>query len=291
MPARILLPVSDSAESKNGVQAAGIFAGAVDADVTIIHALYPEWFRFLMVPDIFSGPFMEKERALSASVLSEAFDELKKYGIAAKMVAVEGRPEDIISRVSDNFDLLVLGAKVHGDLWEVLVGSIPSELIRIVKKPIMVIKNGAPPPRRSGRIRFLCALDYSPISERAVKFLCRMGTTGALEASLVHVIDHVELGVDLMGDEEREKTLEKARKNAEALLAGYAAELTNAGVEARLLIEEGKATDAMAKLSKEEECDFILSGRPKVSDITQRVFDSMCHHLFHNTPINQIIIS
>jgi nucleotide-binding universal stress UspA family protein len=294
MPLKIIVPVDGSSESLAGVEAAGRIALAVDAEVTIAHSLYPGWFRYLLTPEPVSEMLMEREKASAGVEIEKAAALLKKLGVEPEIRVFEGRPEGTISKVANKYDLLVLGSKVHGDLWEVLIGNVSSELIRIVQKPVLVIKQNGPPPQsmaKGKKLRVLCVVDGSPVSERCVKFIERLGEPESVRVALVNAIDPGELGVSKMGAEERFEALQKAHLAGEELLGGFRAKLESSGYSVATEVLEGDAAALACRVLVEEGCDFIIVGRPAVSDLAGRFLDTASHHLFHHCNAHQLIIS
>ncbi|TAL17470.1 universal stress protein [bacterium] len=294
MPLRIIVPVDGTEEALAGVEAAGRIALATGGEITLAHALYPGWFRYLLAPEPVSGALMERERAAARIEVGKGVDKLKKIGIDPEIKIFEGRPEGTISKIANKYDLLVLGSKVRSDLWEVLVGTVSSELIRVVRKPILVVKQYGPPPEsiaKDGKLKVLCAVDKSPVSERCVKFLEKLNSPETVMVTLLYTIDLKELGVDGMSAEERYETLQKAHREGEEMLQGYVKKLAVSGHVAATEVLEGDAAALACKVREEESYDFVIVGRPEVSDIAGRFFDSVSHHLFHHCNAHQLIVS
>jgi nucleotide-binding universal stress UspA family protein len=294
MPLRIIVPIDGTEEALAGVEAAGRIALATGGEVTLAHALYPGWFRYLLAPEPVSGVLMEKERVTARIEIGNGVEKLKKLGIEPEIKIFEGRPEGTLSKIANKYDLLVLGSRVRSDLWEVLIGNVSSELIRVVQKPILVVKQYGPPPESiapGGKLRILCAVDKSPVSERCVKFVEKLNSPENVRVTLLYTIDLKELGVDALSAEERFEKLRKAHREGEEMLQGYVKILAASGHQATAEVLEGDAAALACKVREEESYDFIIVGRPAVSDLAGRFFDSVSHHLFHHCNAHQLIVS
>jgi len=123
-----------------------------------------------------------------------------------------GRPAEAIVATADEVDagLLVVGARGHSALAQILLGSVSTRVVRLATRPVLVARAVAAPPRLA---RVLVATDFSPASEAALATAVELADeTAAIE--LFHV-RHVLGAMDLPG-----RALERIKLDRE-LAAAY----------------------------------------------------------------------
>lgn len=84
-------------------------------------------------------------RARAATMLASQIDALpedERTGIDITTDVVEGPPAEVLATAADHADLLVLGSKGHGRLWNIVFGSISEDCIRSAGCAVVVVPPG-----------------------------------------------------------------------------------------------------------------------------------------------------
>ncbi len=146
---RLLAALDFSPVTDLVVQTTRELALALGATVRLIHVAPPE-------PDFVgyeAGPITVRQRV--AAEYREARrrahsieSRLRNSGLAVEAMVVQGEPADKILHHAREFgaDLIVLGSHGHGMLYELLVGSVTSAVMRAAPCPVVVV-----PSPRMGR--------------------------------------------------------------------------------------------------------------------------------------------
>jgi nucleotide-binding universal stress UspA family protein len=64
---------------------------------------------------------------------------------SVRMVVMEGHPADVLVRLSDGADLVVVGCRGHGGFVGALLGSISQHLVSAARCPVVVIRHPREP--------------------------------------------------------------------------------------------------------------------------------------------------
>ncbi len=181
------------------------------------------------------------------------FEEGMEVGVYIVVGQLVG--EVIKAAEKENADIIVIGRSHKGFLERFYSGSDVTELIRRASIPILIYKDRADSP--SGKWipfqRPLLATDWSPASEKAVKYLESLGTV-LEKVDVIHVASEKDLkGTSAM-------TVQKTRKEVRQKLETICERLEAAGIKARPHVYIGEAVEEIEKAAEECESTMIVMG-------------------------------
>lgn len=139
---KILVAVDGSKSSLHAVKyAAKLSANMRSSDVITLITVHDD--QGLQLAKRFVGKaevgdylreISEKELKLSLSVLIKA-------GIQHNTIIQTGHVAETIAKVANKgFDLVVMGAKGRGGIFDVLIGSVAQRVLSTCKKPVLLVK-------------------------------------------------------------------------------------------------------------------------------------------------------
>ena len=122
----IVAPVDFSPASRRAFDAAIELAAAFDAKLDIIHAIEVLTYRGVEYRELMTSGTYDDARKQAAGDLEEWADIAKERGVQTRCKVVEGDGRSAIIEFAEDAgaDLIVLGAKGHSRLRDMLVGSV-----------------------------------------------------------------------------------------------------------------------------------------------------------------------
>jgi nucleotide-binding universal stress UspA family protein len=143
---RILVPTDFSAGSEAAWRAAQRLAGALGAELVLLHV-------FVETPLFFEGPFAgERVREVYASARAWVQEQIDKWAADARATGRTVRAalrtgvpyQEIVAAARDEgADLVVLGTHGRGGLDRALLGSVADRVIRTAPCPVMTIRDAS----------------------------------------------------------------------------------------------------------------------------------------------------
>jgi nucleotide-binding universal stress UspA family protein len=188
--------------------------------------LYP---GLTLPPEAFSQHDQDLQLAEQGRLDTMAAALRSQFGIHVQPVTRLGRAHSEIAAYAQEVsaDLVVAGARGESTLVDLFLGSTTSRLLRLVTRPVLIVRKPADEPYR----QVLAAVDFSPLSATVAAYALSLADGAKVEA--LHV----------MGSEV-EQRLRKA-KLAQADVTGWLAHLRTEAenqLEALLAVTEGSAT-------------------------------------------------
>jgi nucleotide-binding universal stress UspA family protein len=141
--------------------------------------------------------------------------------------------------------LIVLGARGANPIGEVLLGSVPSWVLRHAGAHVLVLRPGDGGSPRGLFSRVLVPTDFSAPAGGVAALIGGLGGTG--EILLLHVVSHAESETDLA----------RLVKDAEARLSALREELRAAGTRVKIRIRVGDPADLILSVAREEAVSLI----------------------------------
>jgi nucleotide-binding universal stress UspA family protein len=78
--------------------------------------------------------------ALGTAVLDRGAQTATWAGVRAAGELIEGSPAEVIVRVSEDFDLVVMGSHGKGILKRLTTGSVTQAVLHRIKRPLLVVR-------------------------------------------------------------------------------------------------------------------------------------------------------
>jgi len=171
-------------------------------------------------------------------------------------ITVGGLVQQVISACEkEAVDLIVIGRPRQGRLEQIYSGSDVTEIIRRSRTSVLVYKYLNPETKHAEHPfeRPLLAMDWSPASHRAIRFVKTLN--GILsEVHVMHVIEEKALKSD------SGMTVQKARKTVRKRLEAVCADFESEGIRAVPHVYAGKPLEEIEKAAHECQSTLIVMG-------------------------------
>jgi len=137
---RILVPHDFSEASSEAVLHAADWAGALDAEITLLHVVepvvYPEFYSVDVLSDDLMGRLVER----SEQALAKAAGDLPA-DVDVKLAVEVGRAADTITHEADpaTYDLVIMATRGLSGLEHVLLGSVAESVLRRCRVPMLAV--------------------------------------------------------------------------------------------------------------------------------------------------------
>lgn len=195
---RILVPTDFSLHARGAVQYALVLADRLGAEVRVLHVCSDG-------EHIGRLGALHEATDLAAAELEAASREDAEQQLQAFMAEVEADtsaavrevrfddPFDAILRLSESFDLLVMGTHGRRGLERLVMGSLTEKVLRASSAPVVTYRwpKAAPMPRPGLPKRLLVPVDFSEASRHALQLGADLAARFEAELDVVHVVPHV----------------------------------------------------------------------------------------------------
>ena len=171
----VVVGVDGSADGDRALDWAAAWAAAHGAPVHVLVAN----------PSLPSGlPFWAAEEAGSSElndVVADACRRVESHGASVTSQMVDVAPSPALLDASRDARIVVVGARGHGAVGGLLIGSVSQHVSRHASCPVVVVREQADPQAR----RIVVGVDLSPGSQQALGFAFE--TASVMQAPLVAV--------------------------------------------------------------------------------------------------------
>lgn len=145
-PARVVVGVDGSEQSKQALRWAAHFAAGCGARVDAVAAwLFPAGFGWGAVPLEWS-PGQDMEKTLTETV-DEVFGSQRPENM--RLAVCEGNPAKVLLEESKGALMLVVGSRGHGGFAGLLLGSVSAGVAEHATCPVLVVHGDQAPPEVS----------------------------------------------------------------------------------------------------------------------------------------------
>jgi len=216
-------------------------------------------------------------------ILERAHQILLAEGVAAEIRAESGSPAEVIVRLTNDYNVTVLGATSQYDTTRPGIGSVASRAVEHAPGIVLVCRDNS----GGSSLRILLCVDGSRASQAALNALANYFSTEAAEITLMHVIETpwVNLGLDQdwfdQGSETSEQKSseiqleEELQSEANEIIEHAAEQLTRHGLDVTTVIAEGNPATAILGQAEQEEYDLIVLGASGATDMKHRMLGSV----------------
>ena len=141
---RIVAGVDGSDAGKHALEWTARLARALHSEVIAVYAIDVP----VALPDPYAIPFYldDKWRARIASDFQNKWCRpLKAAGVKYRAIIEDGRPASVILNVADRerAELIVVGRRGHGEVAELLLGSVSHEVVLHSRRPVLLVPRKA----------------------------------------------------------------------------------------------------------------------------------------------------
>jgi nucleotide-binding universal stress UspA family protein len=138
---KALVPLDGSQNSKKTINALIAMKEKISAPLTLLHVFDNSRISYRGVPDSTYALIEERSREAAKQFLEDQKEIFSSNGIQTETIFMEGPARKTICDLADSgeFDLLIIGRHIEGELRSLLFGQVSNYVIHKVKIPIMVL--------------------------------------------------------------------------------------------------------------------------------------------------------
>ncbi|MHB8763069.1 MAG: universal stress protein [Deferrisomatales bacterium] len=296
MSTRVLVATDGSEPSRQTQQFAVRLARALPMELVLAHVLALEKLEYKMIPDFQVEMIRQGAKRASEQLLETEAAALRSQGVEVEPRLLVGSPGPALCDLArrEQVALLVTGRRGHGDLQDILFGSVSNHLVHHCPVPVLVVKTPGPAPVGHDGVRpvrALLAVDGSPASQRCVDYVASLGEwKGGLAITLVHVVNPERPGFEHLPGTTRYEAIKILFEAGERLLAGAAQRLAAAGHAVTTRVEEGSAGKTICRIYQEDQFEVVILGRRGLGELADMLFGSVCHFVVHHCPGHVLLV-
>jgi len=172
----ILVPLDGSARAERALVTAAGLVRATHGELTLVRVInIQDDVSMSLVPAMYAPALLDDARAAAASYLGEISERPELAGISIKTYIPVGSAASTVLDLADDTDTDAIVLSSHGrtGLTRWVLGSVAQHIVRHVKVPVLVLRDGGPlasTPSRAGTstLRVLATLDGSRFAEEAL---------------------------------------------------------------------------------------------------------------------------
>jgi nucleotide-binding universal stress UspA family protein len=264
---QILCPTDFSEPSARAFEHALALAAWYQASVTVLHVL-PEPMMvaapalpYAFTPALVDGSLRDAVQGDLSSLVGPA----NRAGLHAVAELRDGSPATETVRVAQELraDLIVMGTHGRAGFPRWVLGSVAETVLRRAPCPVLTV-----PPRAAEDAdpmffkRILCATDFSPASEAAVRYATALAAEADASLFLVHVLDRPDF-----------------ESAARAQLRRVVPIETREWCRAQEIVGCGEVAPEILRLADENQVGLIVMGVHGRSLLDLRAFGSVTHQV------------
>ena len=166
----LLVATDFSVDGNNAVRRAALLAHQHGARLHILHVLNAagckplrDWFSPTLDLDLKAAQARDALRRVAVEI-SGAYD------LTASVEVIVGDPFETLMQASEHADLVVLGRRGHGRFKGLLVGRTVDRMLRICRRPVLVVKS----PVQATYRQVLVPIDFTASSDAAIRVADRV---------------------------------------------------------------------------------------------------------------------
>ncbi len=188
---KILCPVDFSECSRHALDHAVAIARRSGGAVTALHAVLPVPYADPLMASaiVFTQDDLDRIRLELKNFVS---DEVGRTPVATVLVQANSVPGILEHARELPADLIVMGTHGRGGFERLMLGSVTERILRKATCPVLTV-----PPRVADAVpagpvvfkKILCAIDFSPASEKALAYATSLARESEAGLTLVHVVE------------------------------------------------------------------------------------------------------
>jgi nucleotide-binding universal stress UspA family protein len=237
------------------VHEAAALARHFQSEMLVLHVVKP--LTFLGDSDT-AGELLEQAVTREQENLSKCLGPVLD-GKPFKRIVVKGNPASEILRIAreENIDLIVMPTHGYGAFEKFMLGSVTAKILHQSTCPVWTGAHLKDVPVGQFAIRnVLCAVDFGPLSSKAIRWAHEAATEFGAKLALAHVMPSMEIygpgGYHVLADMKNELV-----SSAKAQIAQIQQEM---GIHAGVFIGSGNVAKVMGQAAKETKADLIVVG-------------------------------
>jgi nucleotide-binding universal stress UspA family protein len=207
---------------------------------------------------------VKRMEAAAKAIKKESEDMLSTLGLGGTVTTDQGGvAATIMKHAQRGVGLLSIGSRGLDALDRFMLGSISNHAIHHAPCSVLVVKE---PPRPVRTV--VLAVDGSPASDKAVKFLMRHVTPTPdgpdrepVMVTVVHAVPYFKYP--------------EVKETGKALVQRYGAKLAKSGFQIREALRLGKPADEILTVAKQDKADLIVTGAKGLGAIRRALLGSV----------------
>jgi len=292
---KILVAIDGSQPSITAVSVAKRLTLRVGSTIELLTVIADEPWTY--------GPWPIPVMALAPSDLERAQREVlaRLDGIATDLAADgrtirtlvrQGRAASEIVREADRFgaDLILLGARGHGAVDRILVGSVSSEVVDLADCPVLVV-------RTPGLQRILLATDGSADGDLAARFVA---PSGIFATAAIKVLSVVDAGMPwwtgmspidgMVAADAYADVVDEAERRAQNVARSTAEIIGLDGVEAEVAPRGGDVGSTIVEKATAWQADVVAVGTRGHGAVHRALVGSTSRQVLHQAPMSVLVV-
>jgi nucleotide-binding universal stress UspA family protein len=147
---RILIPTDGSEDAKHAALKGLSLAKLIGSKVTAVHVIeHPHYLGEMFAvgdmipvepPEMKESDMYKGLERMGQKAVDFIKDEGEKMGVEVETRLIEGHPADQITKLSDEFDLIVLSALGRSCMTDMLMGGVADKVARHAKIPVLLVR-------------------------------------------------------------------------------------------------------------------------------------------------------
>jgi nucleotide-binding universal stress UspA family protein len=294
---RILIPIDSSKSSEQAARLALGFAKGIGASALVMHVAYRQ-----VLLDLESDGLERTAYLRYGQRLLEPWNEIgtkHEVKLETKLVEAEGLgiAESIIrTAASEACDLIVMGTQGREGLERLLLGSVAERVVRLSDVPVMLVRQAAGTPARTGFTRVLVPVDGSDASGKALWTANEIAVRLGAELEFVHIIPDVPLTMaDPVGVGglvyDYEGWAEALEQEGERVIANAKATATAQKVHASKLRASGRRiAEVIVQAARTGGADLIVMGTHGRGGFDRLLLGSVAEGVAHHADVPVLLV-
>ncbi len=278
---RILTAIDFGKQTERVVAYAAFFAERFGSSLTLLHVI-----DYLVTPPAYLDAYIDEERKAAEVKFRTIRNELSTAGISVDTKVVVGRLQASFETAVNKTgaDMLVLGFVSHA-----LRRSSAEKLIKGLRMPMLVVRGEKPGAVTPGRIairKILCPVDFSDISERALRTAMELAGTCSADLEVMYVMPELTLKkIQHRGHKDKTVTdyyeMEKDR---------FSKFLTASSFGKAGIMDQGEPRLRIVACAREHEIDLIVMGARGLGLIQGMIIGSVTDAVLKSAPCPVFVI-
>jgi nucleotide-binding universal stress UspA family protein len=293
---KALLAIDGSQESAMAIETAASLTWPPDSRLEIISVAPTE-------VEVYGGAFAVGASVPTPEVREQLVDDcrrrvdaaaerLRRPGLAVAERVIEGRAASVILEEAErtSAELIIVGARQHGTIERVLLGSVSAEVVDHAHCPVLVA-------RKPTAWRVLIATDGSSDAALGAGFVAASGLFDAAGARVVNVVDVPAawwLGFTpsdgTLATDAYATVVTDATGHARSVAAAAVRRLRAEGMEAQSVLREGPAPAEIIAEAESWDADLVVVGTRGHGLLKRLLLGSTARTVLHHAPMSVLIV-
>ncbi|MBE0618871.1 MAG: universal stress protein [Proteobacteria bacterium] len=294
MPLRTLVCTDGSDSSRKTEGLALRLRAPLRLELLLAHVLNLQRLDYKMIPDFQVEMIRQGAKRSAEDLVKRETAFLREQGGEVEPRLLVGVPGPAICDLAqrERLDLVILGRRGHGDLQDILFGSVSNHVVHHCAVPVLVVKKDGPEVEPGkGPVRLLVGVDDSDASRRCLDYIATLEEArDGIEITLLNVVNPDRAGLEHLPADTRYEALRAMHEEAERLLAPAANRLAQRGFRVLARVEEGSAGRTICRVYSEDAFDVVVLGRRGGGELRDVLFGNVCHFVLHHCPGHALVI-